>query len=79
MRFHSVLPVIGICALAGSMFAQTGPGKCPPYSDGKKYDASPIVDAVDKNHDGKMTKEEWDAAGAPEASWNFFMAKPSLP
>jgi len=55
--------------------AQNGPGKCPPYTDGTKYDASPIADAIDTNHDGKMTHEEWQAAGAPDASWEFFMKK----
>lgn len=55
--------------------AADGPGKCPPYSDGKRFDASPIVDAIDADKDGRMTHEEWQAAEAPEASWNFFMAK----
>ena len=46
---------------------------CPPYDDPKMtYDAKPIVDAIDKNKDGKMTKEEWLAAGAPIASFQMF-------
>ncbi len=75
MRVSRLLPLVALCVLAGSAIAQTGPGKCPPYPDGRKSDASPIVDAIDTNHDGKMTKAEWDAAGAPEASWNMFMQK----
>jgi EF hand len=46
---------------------------CPPYADGKKFDASPIVDAIDTNHDNKLTHDEWQKAGAPEGSWNRFM------
>jgi EF hand domain-containing protein len=70
---------VGLGALlAGSMLAQTGPDKCPPYPDGRKADASPIVDAIDTNKDGKMTHEEWQAAGAPEASWNMFMKKDKI-
>jgi hypothetical protein len=30
---------------------------------GKKMDYSPFFEAVDKNHDGKLTREEWNAAG----------------
>jgi Ca2+-binding EF-hand superfamily protein len=76
MRVHRILMAIGLGALsAGSMLAQEGPGKCPPYPDGKKADASPIVNAIDTNKDGRMTHEEWQAAGAPEPSWNMFMKK----
>jgi hypothetical protein len=64
--------------LATTCIAADGPGKCPPYADGRNYDASPIVDAIDTNHDGKMTHAEWQAAEAPEASWNFFMAKEKI-
>jgi hypothetical protein len=48
--------------------AASGPGKCPPYADGSKPDAAPIVDAIDRNKDGKMTHAEWRRAGAPEPS-----------
>lgn len=75
MQISKLLPFVGLCMFAGAMMAQNGPGKCPPYEDGRKYDASPIVTAVDKNHDGKMTRAEWDAAGAPEASWHYFENK----
>jgi hypothetical protein len=40
-----------------------------------KADASPIADVIDKNRDGKLTHEEWQAAGAPENSFKYFMAK----
>jgi hypothetical protein len=63
----------GFALTQGAIFASAQGGACPPYPDGRKYDASPIVDAIDTNHDGKMTHEEWLAAGAPEASWNSFM------
>jgi hypothetical protein len=79
MRRQGVLGA-GVTALflAAVCVAADGPGKCPPYADGRTYDASPIVDAIDKNRDGKMTHEEWQTAEAPEASWSFFMAKENI-
>lgn len=32
-------------------------------------DVTPFVDAVDTNHDGCMNHAEWQAAGAPESSY----------
>ncbi|MFO1400990.1 MAG: hypothetical protein U1F30_07230 [Steroidobacteraceae bacterium] len=64
--------------LASACGAADGPGKCPPYADGRKFDAAPIVDAIDKDKDGRMTHAEWAAAEAPEPSWNFFMAKETI-
>lgn len=76
MRSSTLLSAGGIALLlATACAAADGPGKCPPYADGRKFDASPIVDAIDRDKDGKMTHEEWQAAEAPEASWSFFMAK----
>jgi hypothetical protein len=44
MRIQQTVRAVGLGALlAGSMLAQEGPGKCPPYPDGRKADASPIV------------------------------------
>ena len=60
-------------ALPAFTSAQHAPGRCPPYADGRKPDAAPIVDALDKNKDGKLSRREWQAAGAPEPSWNMFM------
>ena len=72
----SMLLVMLLVSMAGSL--ALGQGKCPPYSDGKKYDASPIADAIDANKDGKLTKEEWKKAEAPEPSWNMFMGKENV-
>ena len=75
---HVILVTSFSLFLAGSLFAQepAGPGKCPPYDEpGKTFDASPIVDAIDTNHDNIMTHEEWVAAEAPDPSWNAFMSK----
>ena len=47
---------------------------CPPYrEEGRTYDATPIVNAIDTNMDNIMTHEEWTRAGAPEPSWEMFM------
>jgi hypothetical protein len=49
---------------------------CPPYDDPKiKGDASPMADSIDANKDGRLTKEEWLAAGAPIGSFNSFTGK----
>ena len=81
-----ILAMLLCSALAGSVFAQSTPtaqsqggtpqkSGCPPYSDGRKFDATPIVDAIDTNKDAMLTHEEWSTAGAPENSWNSFMKK----
>ncbi len=87
MRVFKYITAIFACAaLAGFILAQNEPPKqvpggppqragCPPYKDGKTWDARPIVDAIDTNKDGKMTEAEWKAAGAPPASWKMFMDK----
>jgi hypothetical protein len=49
---------------------------CPPYDDAKiKGDPTPIVDSIDADKDGKMTKEEWLKAGAPIESFQSFTGK----
>lgn len=79
MRCAILLSAGGVAwLLATAGGAADGPGKCPPYDDGRKFDAAPIVDAIDRNRDGRMTHAEWQAAEAPEASWNFFMAKEKI-
>ena len=35
-------------------------------------DMSPLVAEVDTNHDGKMSRAEWQAAGLPISSFNMF-------
>jgi hypothetical protein len=57
--------------------AQNG-GVCPPYPDGRKGDPTPLFNALDANHDGKITREEWVAAGAPEPSWKAFNTKETV-
>jgi hypothetical protein len=65
-------------ALAKGSYSTDGPGKCPPYDDGGIADPTPLVNAIDLNHDGKLTHEEWQKVGAPEPSWNSFMSKPRV-
>jgi hypothetical protein len=63
--------------IAGSALAgPEPPGQCPPYDDpDMTYDARPIINAIDTDMDGIMSREEWTAAEAPEPSWSFFMEK----
>lgn len=76
--FFATLLLAGLTQQANSQSTQGNKGTCPPYSDNKKFDSSPIVDAIDTNHDGKLTHEEWKKSGAPEASWNSFMSKENI-
>jgi Ca2+-binding EF-hand superfamily protein len=41
-------------------------------SDTKKYDVTPLFDEVDTNHDGKITKAEWKAAGFPDQPFDMW-------
>jgi hypothetical protein len=77
MRFHRILSVVGFCLLAGFMSAHNsfGAGTCPPYEDGSLGDPTPLFNAIDLNHDGKLTQEEWKKVEAPEPSWQAFMKK----
>jgi hypothetical protein len=88
MRKIVVLTFVCLAFTVSVAFAQgaapTAPAKaavsekktCPPYDDAKmKGDPAPIVDAIDKNKDGKMNKDEWLAAGAPIESFNSFIGK----
>ena len=70
-----IFALAGFCLLAGTAFAENPSKGCPPYPDGRKTDTSPLFDAIDTNHDGKLTHDEWQASGSPEGSWKFFMAK----
>jgi len=81
MQKPAAAPVAASAPLATAIATAAAPHKaiaCPPYADGSKADATPIVDAIDRNHDGKMTHREWAAARAPEPSWRMFMAKPEI-
>jgi EF hand len=42
--------------------------------EGKVYDVSLVFDAVDSNHDGKITHDEWKAAGFPDQPFNMWCA-----
>jgi hypothetical protein len=65
-------------ALPKGSYSTDGPGTCPPYSDGGIADPSPLFNGIDANHDSKLTYAEWQAAGAPEPSWNAFQTKPRV-
>jgi hypothetical protein len=80
MQRNLWMALAALCLLAGTAYAQgaakTASKTCPPYADGRKNsDTTPIANVIDKNHDGKLTHEEWQAAKAPENSWNFFNNK----
>jgi hypothetical protein len=51
-----------------SLQSQPGGG----VAEGKVYDVTPLFDAVDTNHDGKITKEEWKAAGFPDQPFDMW-------
>jgi hypothetical protein len=76
MQLKKVLPLLGGCMLASTLLAQDSSAtKCPPYPDGSLADPTPLFNAIDTNHDGKITREEWTKAEAPEPSWNAFQTK----
>lgn len=76
MKKTFLFTITCIAITASFAFAQSEASDnktCPPYDDpNKTYDASPIPASIDTNKDGKMTKEEWLAAGAPIASFQMF-------
>lgn len=45
---------------------------CPPNPGNRKFNAAPIFDEIDTNHDGIVTAAEWKQADAPQAAWDFF-------
>lgn len=57
--------LIGACA---TTTAQTP----PPPSGGPNPDFSAVTASVDTNGDGKMSRTEWQRAGAPVSSFNMF-------
>jgi hypothetical protein len=78
MRMTLLFVTLGLGLHGATASAAAGPGKCPPYADSRKVDASPIFDAIDINKDGRATHEEWVKAKAPEPSWNMFNGRDAI-
>jgi hypothetical protein len=65
-------------ALAGTAIAQGGPqqglapagGAPQAKSSGPKLDYGPVYDAMDKNKDGKVAKDEWLGSGMTQDSYD---------
>jgi hypothetical protein len=68
---------VALLSVSTAVLAQTPKG-CPPYADGRKPDATPLFNAIDRNKDGKLTRKEWQHAKAPEPSWKMFMGKEKI-
>lgn len=60
-------PLIGLGLLA---MASTAVAK--PHHHSKNPDMRPVLAEVDINHDGKMSRAEWQKAGLPMSSFNAF-------
>jgi hypothetical protein len=82
MSIRKVLAVTIIClAFAVSAMAQGGPpggapGGAPQgQAGGSKLDMSPTFDAMDKNKDGRITKDEWLASGMTQDSYDNLFVK----
>jgi hypothetical protein len=75
----AILPVL-VLAVSMTMMAQEGPqgqASAPQAShqadpNDPVLDVTPFWNVVDTNHDGIITKEEWLAAGLPEADFAHF-------
>ncbi len=79
-NLFAALPVL-VLAMSMTIMAQEGPrGQASAQQGGgheanpndPALDVTPFWNAVDTNHDGIITKEEWLAAGLPEADWAHF-------
>lgn len=63
-----------IClVLAVPALAQNAPSGAAPGGTAAKLNAdkTPLVTAIDKNKDGKMSYEEWHAVGMPDSSFKM--------
>jgi hypothetical protein len=63
-----------IClALAAPALAQNAPPSAAQGGTAAKLNAdkTPLVTAIDKNKDGKMSYEEWHAVGMPDSSFKM--------
>jgi hypothetical protein len=85
--FHFVFAASLCAALAIPAISQSGQpqGGAPPAgggqqaggaqttpSDAIKLDPTPFFNEVDANHDNKVSKEEWKAAGLPDSVYSMF-------
>lgn len=66
-------PFFMMLALGAGMIA-TGCSARPAAKADGKPDMSELAAQVDTNHDGRMSREEWQAAGLPMSSFNGFEA-----
>lgn len=73
MRIHKIIGITIIyLAIAGLAFAQGGaPGGAPgAQGGGSNLDMSPAFKSMDKDNNGKVTKEEFLATGMTESMYN---------
>jgi hypothetical protein len=73
MRIQKIIGITVIClAFACSALAQGTPQGQAPAGGGAndKLDFGPVYDAMDKNKDGKVAKEEWLASGMNQDSYD---------
>jgi hypothetical protein len=83
MRIYKIIGATIIClTFACTVLVQGGAqGQAPaggPAQDHKstaKFDYGPVFEALDKNHDGKVTKEEWLASGLSQFTYDNLFVK----
>ncbi len=61
-----------VWAQGGDAPAKSGDAPAQSGDVSGNPDFSPVTEAVDTNHDGKMSLEEWTAKGLPMSSFNMF-------
>lgn len=68
MRIQNLIGITIIClAFAVQAIAQGAP---QGQGGGQKFDYGPVYDAMDKDQDGKVAKEEWLASGMTQDSYD---------